>query len=56
MWRKGIWGIFDTLEVWHFNKGLKKSSKLKTRVKPSEANPILKQIDVISYLEALQKI
>ena len=34
----------------------KKISKLKSRIKPSKSNPpILKQIDVISYLEALQK-
>ena len=32
-----------------------KVSKLKTSIKPSESNPILKQIDVISCLETLQK-
>ena len=45
------------MEVCHFNKGWKKNKKtqLKTRIKPSKSNPILKQIDVISYFEALQK-
>ena len=33
----------------------KKILKLKTRIKPSKSNPILKQIDVISCLDALQK-
>ena len=33
----------------------KKHSKLKTRIKPSKSNPILKQIDFTSCLEALQK-
>ena len=30
-------------------------SKLKTRIKVSKSNPILKQIDLISCFEALQK-
>ena len=30
-------------------------SKLKTRIEPSKSNPILKQIDIISCLEPLQK-
>ena len=34
---------------------LKKNLKYKARIKPSKSNSILKQIDVISYLEALQK-
>ena len=33
----------------------KKNSKLKNRTKPSKSNPILKQIDLISCLEAFQK-
>ena len=33
----------------------KKNSKLKTWIKSSKSNPILKQIDVMSCLEALQK-
>ena len=33
----------------------KNISKLKTRIKPSKSVPILKQIDVISCLESLQK-
>ena len=33
----------------------KKISKLKTVIKPSKPNPILKQIDVVGCLEALQK-
>ena len=31
----------------------KKISKLNTRIKPSKSNPILKQIDITSCLEAL---
>ena len=32
-----------------------KNSKLKTRIKPSKPNPILKQVDIIRCLQALQK-
>ena len=38
--------------LWKANKQL---SKLKTRIKTSKSNPVLKQIYVISCLEALQK-
>ena len=36
-------------------KDEKTISRLETRIKPSRSNPILKQVDVISCLEALQK-
>ena len=36
-------------------KAEKNISKLKARVKPFQSNPILKQVDVIICLEALQK-
>ena len=32
-----------------------KNSKLKTRIKPSKSNPVLKQVDIIRCLQALQK-
>ena len=39
-----------------FSKADKNNSKLKTRIKPSISNPILKQRDVISCLEVFQKM
>ena len=44
-----------TLEVCHFKKSPQKKSNLKTRIKASNFNPILKEIDIRSCLEAVQK-
>ena len=44
-----------TLEVCHFQKSPQKNSNLKARIKASNFNPILKEIDIRSCLEAVQQ-